>query len=503
VPLLLNIKILTVPGFSATAAACTNSRESGAENPCLCCYPMHIQRSVFILLLLILLSCNRVSQVELTPALIVSENHRFLASENGNPFFWLGDTGWLLFSKLSREEAEQYLETRRLQGFNVIQVMVLHSTVNATNFYRDSALINGKVDRPLTTPGNSFDDPVQYDFWDHIDYVVDLAGRKGLYMALVPVWGSNVRAGHVTVEQAGKYGEWIAERFKDRSNVIWLNGGDVRGDDSTAVWKTLGSAIRQKSSDQLITYHPFGRTQSSTWFHNEPWLDFNMFQSGHRRYDQDTAGLAYGEDNWRYAVDDYSRMPVKPTLDGEPSYEGIPQGLHDTTQPYWTDKEIRRYGYWSVFAGCCGFTYGHSAIMQFYKPGDGKPGYGAKEFWNTAINAPGASQMKYLKQLMLSKSYFERVPANELLADMQGERYDYLAVNRGDDYVFVYTWNGRNIQIDLNKLPGSEYSASWFDPRTGTSTGAGKYRNKGVITFDPPGEKEPGNDWVLVLEQTS
>lgn len=441
--------------------------------------------------------------MELTPALIVSENHRFLASENGNPFFWLGDTGWLLFSKLSREEAEQYLETRRLQGFNVIQVMVLHSTVNATNFYRDSALINGKVDRPLTTPGNSFDDPVQYDFWDHIDYVVDLAGRKGLYMALVPVWGSNVRAGQVTVEQAGKYGEWIADRFKDRSNVIWLNGGDVRGDDSTAVWKTLGSAIRQKSSDQLITYHPFGRTQSSTWFHNEPWLDFNMFQSGHRRYDQDTAGLAYGEDNWRYAVDDYSRMPVKPTLDGEPSYEGIPQGLHDTTQPYWTDKEIRRYGYWSVFAGCCGFTYGHSAIMQFYKPGDGKPGYGAKEFWNTAINAPGASQMKYLKQLMLSKSYFERVPANELLADLQGEKYDYLAVTRGDDYVFVYTWNGRNIQLDLNKLPGSEYSASWFDPRTGTSTGTGKYRNTGVITFDPPGEKEPGNDWVLVLEQTS
>jgi len=432
---------------------------------------------------------------------MVSENHRFLVTNRGAPFFWLGDTGWLLFAKLSREEAELYLETRRKQGFNVIQVMVLHSTENAVNFYGDSAIISGRVDRPLTTPGNSFDDPEQYDFWDHIDYVVDLACRKGLYMALVPVWGSNVRAGHVTVEQAGKYGEWIAERFKDRPNVIWLNGGDVRGDDSTAVWKTLGSAIRQKSPDQLITYHPFGRTQSSTWFHNEPWLDFNMFQSGHRRYDQDTTGLAYGEDNWRYAVDDYSRMPVKPTLDGEPSYEGIPQGLHDTTQPYWTDKEVRRYAYWSVFSGCCGFTYGHSAIMQFYKTTDGKPGYGAKEFWNTAINAPGALQMKYLKQLMLSKPYFERVPANELLADKQGERYDYIAVTQGDEYVFAYTWNGRDIPLSLQKLPGEEYKASWFDPQTGTSTRTGIYKNTGVTIFDPPGEKESGNDWVLVLEE--
>jgi hypothetical protein len=27
---------------------------------------------------------------------------------------------------------------------------------------------------------------------------------------------------------------------------------------------------------------------------------------------------------------------------------------------------VRRYAYWSVFAGSCGHTYGHNAIMQFY-----------------------------------------------------------------------------------------------------------------------------------------
>lgn len=39
----------------------------------------------------------------------------------------------------------------------------------------------------------------------------------------------------------------------------------------------------------------------------------------------------------------------KPTLDAEPSYEWILQGLHDNTQPYWKAKQVRRYAYWSVF----------------------------------------------------------------------------------------------------------------------------------------------------------
>ena len=47
--------------------------------------------------------------------------------ETGQPFFWLGDTAWLLLTKRNREEAETYLKNRRRKGFNVIQVMVLQN----------------------------------------------------------------------------------------------------------------------------------------------------------------------------------------------------------------------------------------------------------------------------------------------------------------------------------------------------------------------------------------
>ncbi len=138
--------------------------------------------------------------------------------------------------------------------------------------------------------------------------------------------------------------------------------------------------------------------------------------------------------------------------------------------------------------------------MQFFRQQD-NPGYGAKEHWDVAINAPGAAQMKYLKQLILSKPYFERVPANDLLAAKQGEKYDYIAITRGNDYLFAYTFNGSDISIDPTKLQWPEYKVSWFDPRNGAVSETGMGKNDGLMIFDPPGIKQPGNDWVLILQK--
>ena len=71
-------------------------------------------------------------------------------------------------------------------------------------------------------------------------------------------------------------------------------------------------------------------------------MDFNTFVSGHRRYDQDTDGKKYGEDNWRYVLDDLDKTPRKPTLDSELAYENTPQGLHKPEKPYWTGNDARR-----------------------------------------------------------------------------------------------------------------------------------------------------------------
>ncbi len=433
------------------------------------------------------------------PLLKISENNRYLADISGQPFFWLGDTGWLLFTKLNREEVDTYLSDRKEKGFNVIQAMVLHS-LSAVNVYGDSALIEEDVSKPAITRGNSFEDPIAYDYWDHVSFVIDKAAEKGIYMALVPVWGNNVKAGNVTKEDAVNYAAFLAARYSNKSNIIWLVGGDIKGSDSTAIWNSIGYTLHQNDTNHLISFHPYGRTSSSLWFHNETWLDFNMFQSGHRRYDQDDTEWCFGEDNWRYVNHDYSLDPEKPTIDGEPSYEGIPQGLHDTTQPYWTDSDIRRYAYWSVFSGAFGFTYGANSVMQFYKPGDRHPAFGAREYWTEGIDLPGAGQLQYLKKLMLSRPYFERVPDQSIIYGNQGDKYNYLVATRGNDYAFIYTYTGINITLQMGRISGERAKASWFKPSDGTIIEIGERPNSGRLEFNPPGKPAEGNDWVLILD---
>lgn len=453
------------------------------------------------ILLLAVASMARAQQQ--LPLLKVSPNGRFFQTANGQPFFWLGDTGWLLFVKCNREEAIHYLQTRKEQGFNVVQVMVLHD-VNNKNAYGDYALKNANVATPNTTPGNDFTDTVAYDYWDHVDFIVDEAAKRGIYIGLVTVWGSNVKNGKVNLSNAEAYAKFLASRFKDRNNIIWINGGDIPGDEGMAVWKKIGNTIKKYDKRHLVTFHPRGRYSSTDWFHQEPWLDFNMFQSGHKDYAQDTSSKEkhhYGEDNWKFVNADYKFSPGKPTLDGEPSYENIPHGLHDSLQPRWTAADLRRYEYWSVFAGAAGFTYGENAIMQFHKVSDGSGSFGVNQSWTETIHAPGAGQMQHLKRLLLSsKSYFDRVPAQEIIVD-NGSRYDYLLATKGKKFAMVYTYTGRSFSLDLSKLDFTVTRLTWFNPAEGTGQsweGAGE---KKIQEFNPPGEPREGNDWVLILEK--
>jgi len=286
------------------------------------------------------------------------------------------------------------------------------------------------------------------------------------------------------------------------TNRIFI-GGDIKGDVETEVWETLARTIKGIDQNHLMTFHPFGRTSSVRWFHNAEWLDFNMFQSGHRRYDQtrgdgdDTAQASVAEDNWRYVEEGLALEPQKPILDGEPSYEEIPQGLHDPSEPWWKSHDVRRYAYWSVFAGAFGHTYGHNSIMQMHKGGDKPGGYGAIKSWKEGLQDPGFSQMQYVKKLILRFPFFERVGDQSVIAAENGFRYDRAIATRGEDYLMVYTYTNKPMQIDLTKIAGQKKQIWWMNPSDGTLTAAGELEN-GIHTFQGEGEQGPTNDRVLI-----
>lgn len=430
--------------------------------------------------------------------LIVSENGRFLQHENGIPFFWQGDTSWLLFQRLDREQVKKYFEDRKEKGFNVIQC-IFHQFYVHQNAYGDYAFANNDLTQPVHTQGNDPNDSAQYDYWDHVDYIVDMAEEYGIYMAISPVWSQFVlRDKTLTVQKAEIFAAHLADHFKNRPNIIWINGGSAKPNVNADVWDAIGETLRKYDPNHLITFHTFGRMQSSELFHNASWLDLNMFTSGHRNYAQDNTAKAYGEDNWRYVLEDLAKAPQKPTIDGEPSYETLHQGLHDHSMPVWKDNDVRRYAYWSVFAGSCGHVYGQNSVRQVYLEGVNKPESGANISFFEALDMPGASQMQYLKKLMLSRPYFDRVSGQLLLKD-EGERYERILVTRGADYLMAYNYSGRSFTLKMGAIQGSKVKVWWYDPTTGEAVYKGTIKNKGERTFKTPKSKTH-SDWVLILD---
>lgn len=457
----------------------------------------------------------------------VSDNQRYLVHANGKPFFWQGDTGWLMPERLNRDEVGFYLSRCAKAGYNVVQVQTING-VPAYNVY-------GASSHPSGYDFGGIDRPGVYGYWDHMDYIVETAGRNGIYIGMVCIWGGLVKSGQMTEEEAVKYGTFLANRYKDAPNIVWIIGGDIQGDIKPGVWETLARTIRSIDTGHLMTFHPRGRTCSSQFFPAAEWTDFHMFQSGHRRYGQRMGNKDYPipdnteEDGWRYVEQSLAVSPLKPVLDGEPSYENIPQGLHHGTEPRWQAADVRRYAYWSVFAGACGHTYGCNDIMQFYRPGYG-PAYFADTPWWEALDFPGFSQMQHLKHLMLTFPYEERIPDQSVIAandSLQAEscslpvvktpqdqlppagtivpadsslvvkRYNRLVATRGSDYLLVYNYTGRPMSVDLTKISGECKKAWWYSPATGEYSYIGECKHR--VTEFVPAQAGIGKDIVLVV----
>ena len=138
----------------------------------------------------------------------VSPNGRFLvdADARGKPFFYLGDTIWLLFQRLNRAEAEEYLQDRADKGFNVIQAYVLRG-LDAPN--RDGAV--ALVDRDPTRLNEAF--------FQNVDWVLRRANELGFVMALVVT-----KSWHVNAHPEKVFDEKNASKSLERSPPVILHG---------------------------------------------------------------------------------------------------------------------------------------------------------------------------------------------------------------------------------------------------------------------------------------
>ena len=428
--------------------------------------------------------------------LTVHPDGRYLMTEDGQPFFYLADTAWELFHRLDREEADTYLTKRAEQGFNVIQAVALAELdgLNTPNPYGNTPLVDNDPTRPNPA------------YFEHVDYVIDRAAELGLHIALLPTWGDKLHleswgVGPVvfTAENAEVFGEWIGSRYADRDNIIWVIGGDRTPREDTndvAVWNAMAKGVQRGAGGAdraLMTYHPQPKEDggSSTWFHNEEWLDFNMHQTGHCGAEQAT---------YQHIQHDYALEPTKPTIDGEPLYEDHPNCFDAKNRGYSVVGDIRRIMYQNVFAGAAGQTYGCHDVWQMHDV-DKEGINGPLRPWHKALELPMANQAHHLKDLMLSRPYFTRAPDQSLLTERSDDPREHASATRDEagTYAMVYLPTGGSMTLNLAGLSSETLTARWFDPRTGAFFPGGALERGERVTVQAP-SRGMGNDWVLVVD---
>ncbi|MFN8205938.1 MAG: glycoside hydrolase family 140 protein [Bacteroidales bacterium] len=454
-------------------------------------------------------------------ALKVSKNNPHeIVHADGTRFLWFGDTGWEMIHRLNREEIDFYLEKRRQQGFNLIQTVILSEffLLKPTNYYGDSLFTGYDPQKPAITPGSDPGNAKEYDFWDHVEYAVSRAEEKGLYLALVPSWGEwIVPREHKPLfnksQEAYDYGWMIANRLKAYPNIIWVLGGDRHPDErkgAVDLWRAMAEGIAdavngEKNKDgkadystTFMTHHSFN--SSSNWFHEDAWIDCHMWGSYHDDVNNPRA--------WQLALKDWHLENPKPTINGEPCYEGhnINYALPDNG--FFTSTDVRIAAYWSMFSGAAGFTYGAHSVWQF---ADSL----RKQYtnipicsWQEALNFPGASQLILLKKLLESYPQEPLVPDPSFLLFEQDVEHPYTPCLIASSYAFVYVPTGSPVVLKSGLIKGKKIRASWFDPRNGSRTLIGDFPNSGTFEFNVPGISKAvpwlktgrGCDWVLVLE---
>jgi hypothetical protein len=448
-----------------------------------------MNKTLYSTLLILIFTFNSFAQ-----SFTISTNKRYLMKDN-KPFIWIGDTAWELFHRLNREDADYYLKTRAAQGFTVIQAVALaeFDGLKEKNPYGDIPLLNEDPTKPNEA------------YFKHVDYIVDKANEYNLTIGFLPTWGDKLWKAAwgngpeiFTPENAKIYGKWIGERYKNRKNIIWILGGDrnPRKDTKDAeVWRAMAAGIAEAHGGNdkvMMTFHPQPNDEgSSEWFHNDEWFDFNMFQTGHCR----------DKDVYNRIKNAYDRQNTKPVIDGEPIYEDHPVCFNAKDLGTSNAYDCRKYAYVDLFAGAFGHTYGCHDIWQMYSTK--RPAVnGPNIFWQQAMDLPAANQMKFIKKLIESRPFLDRIPDQSLVMENNLQTYERIQATRGNDYAFVYSAFGKPFTVNMGKITGSQVVGYWINPRNGETKDAGTHENKGSKLFTPPSTGY-GQDWVLVMDDAS
>lgn len=435
----------------------------------------------YLLIPLLFLGENIVAQNYSFP-IKVSEDKRHLADQKGRPFFYFSDSGWLLFSGLSVQEAREYFIKRKSQGLSVIHIFLTPTP--------------GRKSRNGLEPFENFNFSKPVDaYFGEVERYIAIADSLKIGLALVPLWysccndgwGDNTRdyMKKNGIEKNYGFGKYIGNRFKKYKNIIWIMGGDNDPHDNREEIRALALGLKEASPNQLITYHASSTHSSTDVWENEKWLDFSMVYTYFRGFHK--AWNYMQPDVYEVCYTEYLKQPIMPFILGESTYEGEHDEMGSALQ-------ARKQAYWTMLSGGAGHSYG----SPLWSVNDSKV---KENDWREILDLEGANTLKHLNALFALFDWTKLVPVlpNQVGKGFAKNDYAVTAITDDKKILVHYIPSQRNVNINLNMLSDGELKATQFNPRTGELKELKtipKKRKDQFFNYSPP----DANDWVLLLE---
>lgn len=441
----------------------------------------------------------------------VSADKRYLVDQNNKAFPILGRTAWFIVSQ-TEENYKKFLDHTLSFGYNSIEFAVITHWPMGNH-----APFNAAGDAPFLKRlnGQSWDGKLAYDtiatqgpdlltpnekYWSFVDRFLVYCESKGVLVFMFPGylgydgqeqgWMKELVANGEKRTEA--YGAWVAERYKNRKNIVWMLLGDMGkfNEEQARAEGALIRGLKSIKSQQSIQYT--AESHSGENAADNPHFGDEMTMNGSYTWELKVP-VPY------LARKAYAHHPVMPSfLLEEPYDEEGPDGNNynpNATQP------VRRFQWWGWLSTIGGYIAGNAYVWQFVDP-----------VWQKHLDTQGAKDMSRLNAFIESIKWWELVPSGmngmkTLIPDPHNmdttASYVAAAATKDGSLLIAYIPPAfkRDLIIEMSTLSKNAF-AYWYDPTTGgyREIRSSPFKNVGVQRFTHPGKNSSGeNDWVLVL----
>lgn len=384
---------------------------------------------------------------------------------DNQPSFYLADTCWSAFTNIELSDWEYYLNYRKSQGFNVIQVNML--------WQWDASKCLIDIQPFYVNEDGTFDFTKRNEsYFDRAYKMIRMAKEKGITIALVLLWVNYLPDTWATKLKETSlfpkgliedYVEYVMSRYNEFEPIYIISGDtDFPTDEVTNMYQLAMDKVKEIDSSAITTLHIRGRQKElPDALKNSNNLDFYMFQSGHNK---DYQYMAYE------LAEDFSRkVPKRPSINSEPCYELM--GYSRKIYGRFSREDVRKAAWQSILSGAqCGVTYGAHGIWSWHTEGlkfDSEVGeaFESPYDWRDALRFEGAWDYSFIKSFIEKNQLLDLKSAQEILINDTSE----IRVAKSDEKIVIYIPSNIVIKLDGDY---TKRSAKYIDLETKNESAA-------------------------------